>query len=69
MSNIRKSIGVCPQFDILWNVLTGEEHLQLFASIKGLPPASIEKVVKKSLEEVRLMDSAKVRELVVIVGE
>ncbi|KAL9243221.1 hypothetical protein vseg_017134 [Gypsophila vaccaria] len=61
MSNIRKMIGVCPQFDILWNVLTGEEHLQLFASIKGLQPASIKQVVKKSLEEVRLLDSAKVR--------
>ncbi|KAK9669274.1 hypothetical protein RND81_13G120800 [Saponaria officinalis] len=61
MSNIRKMIGVCPQFDILWNVLTGEEHLQLFACIKGLQPASIKQVVKKSLEEVRLSDSAKVR--------
>ncbi|XP_056686464.1 ABC transporter A family member 2 isoform X2 [Spinacia oleracea] len=41
MSNIRKLIGVCPQFDVLWNELTGEENLQLFARIKGLQPASI----------------------------
>ncbi|XP_074316992.1 ABC transporter A family member 2-like [Silene latifolia] len=61
MSNIRKMIGVCPQYDILWNGLTGEEHLQLFASIKGLQPASIKQAVKKSLQEVRLLDSAKVR--------
>ena len=32
MSNIRKMIGVCPQFDILWDALSGEEHLKLFAS-------------------------------------
>ena len=28
-------MGVCPQFDVLWDELTGREHLQLFASIKG----------------------------------
>ncbi|KAL2935162.1 ABC transporter A family member 2 [Bienertia sinuspersici] len=61
MSNTRKLLGVCPQFDVLWCVLTGEEHLQLFARIKGLPPSSIKEVVKKSLEEVRLTASAKVR--------
>lgn len=30
-------MGVCPQFDTgLWELLTGKEHLLLFASIKGL---------------------------------
>ncbi|PKI78010.1 ABC transporter A family member 2-like isoform X2 [Punica granatum] len=61
MSNIRKIIGVCPQFDILWDLLTGQEHLYLFANIKGLPPASIRSVVKKSLDEVRLTEAGKVR--------
>ncbi|KAI4374544.1 hypothetical protein MLD38_012526 [Melastoma candidum] len=61
MSNIRKIIGVCPQFDILWDLLTGEEHLYLFAKIKGLPPNSIKMVVEKSLTEVRLTESAKMR--------
>ncbi|KNA24419.1 hypothetical protein SOVF_016010 [Spinacia oleracea] len=61
MSNIRKLIGVCPQFDVLWNELTGEENLQLFARIKGLQPASITEAVKHSLEGARLTNSAKVR--------
>ncbi|KAL8139109.1 hypothetical protein V2J09_005110 [Rumex salicifolius] len=61
MSNIRRMIGVCPQFDILWDVLNGEEHLYLFAGIKGLPPASIGKVIKESLEEVQLSDAARMR--------
>lgn len=61
MSNIRSIIGVCPQFDILWDVLTGEEHLYLFASIKGLLPASIKEVVQDSLQEVRLTDAARIR--------
>lgn len=61
MSNIRKLIGVCPQFDILWDALSGQEHLELFASIKGLSPASIKSITQTSLAEVRLMDAAKVR--------
>lgn len=61
MSNIRKIIGVCPQFDILWDLLTGKEHLYLFANIKGLPPATIKSVVEKSLAEVRLTEAGKVR--------
>ncbi|KAL2340805.1 hypothetical protein Fmac_008745 [Flemingia macrophylla] len=61
MSNIRKLIGVCPQFDILWDALSGEEHLQLFATIKGLTPASIKSITQSSLAEVRLTDAAKVR--------
>ncbi|CAI9266696.1 unnamed protein product [Lactuca saligna] len=60
MSNIQKMIGVCPQFDILWDALSGQEHLYLFASIKGLPPASLKTVVQKSLAEVRLTEAARV---------
>ncbi|XP_028095580.1 ABC transporter A family member 2-like [Camellia sinensis] len=61
MSNIRKIIGVCPQFDILWDALSGREHLHLFARIKGLPAASIESVAQKSLAEVKLTEAAKTR--------
>lgn len=61
MSNIRRLIGVCPQFDILWDALSGQEHLHLFASIKGLPPSSIKLVAEKSLADVRLSDEAKIR--------
>nr|XP_027125264.1 ABC transporter A family member 2-like [Coffea arabica] len=61
MSNIRKMIGVCPQFDILWDALSGKEHLHLFATIKGLTPASIKSVVERSLAEVKLTEAARMR--------
>ncbi|CAL9062721.1 unnamed protein product [Musa banksii] len=61
MSNIRRMIGVCPQFDILWDELSAQEHLHLFASIKGLPPSTIKSVAEKSLEEVKLTTAARVR--------
>ncbi|KAJ3687336.1 hypothetical protein LUZ61_016500 [Rhynchospora tenuis] len=61
MANIRRMIGVCPQFDILWDALTAVEHLALFASIKGLPHTEIKAVVEKSLAEVKLTHAANVR--------
>lgn len=36
MEAIRRVMGVCPQFDILWDSLTGLDHLLLFAAIKGM---------------------------------
>lgn len=37
MAEIRHDVGVCPQFEVYWEELTGREHLALFASLKGLP--------------------------------
>ncbi|PKA47627.1 ABC transporter A family member 2 [Apostasia shenzhenica] len=61
MSNIRRIIGVCPQFDVLWDALTSKEHLNLFASIKGLHPSLIKSVTEQSLAEVKLTNTAHVR--------
>ena len=35
---VQLQIGVCPQFDLLWNDLTVEEHLLFFARLKGIEP-------------------------------
>ncbi len=35
MAAIRQSLGVCPQFDILWPEISVLEHLALYAAIKG----------------------------------
>ena len=40
MGNIRHSLGLCPQFDILWDSITVREHLEIFAQIKGAPSRS-----------------------------
>ncbi len=34
MSEIRKNMGVCPQYNVLYNELTVYEHLALFGKIK-----------------------------------
>jgi ATP-binding cassette subfamily A (ABC1) protein 3 len=33
---VQRSVGVCPQFDVLFNELTPIQHLHLFAQLKGL---------------------------------
>jgi ATP-binding cassette subfamily A (ABC1) protein 3 len=37
MNEARKDIGYCPQFDALLENLTAKEHLELYATIKGIP--------------------------------
>lgn len=37
IGEIRKHIGVCPQFDLLWKEMTAYEHLRMYARLKGVP--------------------------------
>lgn len=37
MPAVRGSLGVCPQFDVLWPEISVREHLELYAAIKGYP--------------------------------
>jgi len=37
MDEMRRMLGVCPQHDVLFEFLTAEDHLRLFASFKGCP--------------------------------
>lgn len=51
---VQLHIGVCPQFDILWNDLNCEEHLLFYARLKGVPPHQEESMVTRALKEVHL---------------
>ncbi|PHT97975.1 ABC transporter A family member 11 [Capsicum chinense] len=62
MTNIRRMMGVCPQFDILWDALSGQENLQIFANIKVLLPASVDMAVAQLLSQSKITKvSAKMR--------
>ena len=37
-------MGYCPQFDAIDDLLTGREHLYLYARLRGVPSKEIEKV-------------------------
>eukprot|EP00055_Hartaetosiga_balthica_P006636 m.21271 g.21271 ORF g.21271 m.21271 type:complete len:1697 (+) comp5336_c0_seq2:82-5172(+) len=50
---MRSSMGVCPQQDILYDVLTVQEHVELYASIKGIHDTA---KINSLLDEIDLMD-------------
>ncbi len=45
-------IGVCPQFDILWDDLSVAEHLLFYARLKGVSPEKEEAMINKAIAEV-----------------
>lgn len=53
MSLIRRSLGICPQFDILWPDITVREHLVLYALIKGDSWAEAGRQAEQAAVEVR----------------
>lgn len=58
---IRKYLGVCPQHDVLWDNLTVEEHLRLYAGLKEVPNADVETAVREIIQEVGLTEKVKVQ--------
>ncbi|KAJ3018234.1 ATP-binding cassette sub- A member 1 [Thoreauomyces humboldtii] len=54
MPEIRNIMGVCPQHDILFDDLTAEEHVKLYAGLKGVARSGWDKLVEERLTAVRL---------------
>jgi len=54
----RRKIGFCPQFDSILELLTAREHLQLYARIKGIVEADINRVVNAKIAEMGLTEYA-----------
>uniref|UniRef100_A0A061SMI1 ABC-2 type transport system ATP-binding protein n=1 Tax=Tetraselmis sp. GSL018 TaxID=582737 RepID=A0A061SMI1_9CHLO len=55
----RSTVGLCPQFDVLWDKLTGREHLEIFAAAKGLrhrSRAERTEALENALKQVALHD-------------
>lgn len=53
---IRRRVGYCPQFDAHFDNLTGREHVELYASIKGVPKDMIWEAAAAKLAEVGLRE-------------
>ncbi|CAN8278112.1 unnamed protein product [Cochlearia groenlandica] len=54
MDRVYTSIGVCPQHDLLWETLTGREHLLFYGRLKNLKGYDLNKAVEESLKSVNL---------------
>ncbi|XP_008793496.2 ABC transporter A family member 7-like [Phoenix dactylifera] len=54
MEKIYTGLGVCPQHDLLWETLTGREHLLFYGRLKNLKGAALSQAVEESLKSVNL---------------
>uniref|UniRef100_A0AAY4CUV3 P-type phospholipid transporter n=1 Tax=Denticeps clupeoides TaxID=299321 RepID=A0AAY4CUV3_9TELE len=54
LSAIRQSLGVCPQHNVLFSMLTVEEHIWFYARLKGLPEESVKAEMKQILSDTGL---------------
>lgn len=52
----RRRVGYCPQFDAHFENLTGREHVELYASIKGIPVSLVKEAAAAKLAEVGLSE-------------
>jgi ABC-type multidrug transport system ATPase subunit len=58
MARVRRSLGICPQHDVLWPQLTVRTTLRLYGVLKGVPIAQLLLEVDKILESVGLASKA-----------
>ena len=54
MDEVRKFIGVCPQHDVLFDLLTPREHLDIFYDLKGGDPSRKKEEIDSLIEGVGL---------------
>lgn len=56
MHQVYKLMGVCPQHDLLWEQLTGEEHLLFYGRLKGFKGEELKEAVRAGLQSVNLLN-------------
>ncbi|KAG5490495.1 hypothetical protein JKF63_00615 [Porcisia hertigi] len=59
MDECRQNIGYCPQRDIVWPLLTVEEHITFYARMKGSDSVDVQKKVEYALDLVDLHEKRK----------
>lgn len=58
-NKVRKLIGYCPQYDVIFDNMTVEEHLDYYARIKGILPEKRTSLIEQKIEELNLADHRK----------
>ena len=58
MDEIRRSLGICPQYNVLFGRLTVREHLWFCAALKGVRSASLQTEISRYLVDVGLVEKA-----------
>lgn len=50
MTNARESLGICPQYNVLFDDLTVEEHIYFFSKLKGVKRTEVKAEIQKYVE-------------------
>ncbi|XP_072526701.1 phospholipid-transporting ATPase ABCA1-like [Salminus brasiliensis] len=54
MDTIRKTLGMCPQHNVLFNDLTVEEHIYFYARLKGRSSGEVKQEIDQMIKDVGL---------------
>ncbi|KAJ6657074.1 hypothetical protein lerEdw1_002819 [Lerista edwardsae] len=58
IQDVHQNMGYCPQFDALTELLTGREHLEFFALLRGVPEKEVSKVGEWAVRKLDLVKYA-----------
>uniref|UniRef100_A0A3Q1IPV7 ABC transporter domain-containing protein n=1 Tax=Anabas testudineus TaxID=64144 RepID=A0A3Q1IPV7_ANATE len=58
MERVHQLMGYCPQFDAISDLLTGREHLELYARLRGVQEDSVAKVAQWGVKKLGLIQYA-----------
>uniref|UniRef100_A0A3P9AZG2 P-type phospholipid transporter n=1 Tax=Maylandia zebra TaxID=106582 RepID=A0A3P9AZG2_9CICH len=61
LSTIRQNLGVCPQHNVLFSMLTVEEHIWFYARLKGLSEEKVKAEMEQIVNDVGLPHKRKSR--------
>jgi ABC-type multidrug transport system ATPase subunit len=56
IDSVQQNLGLCQQFDVLFDLLTVEEHLQLVCELKNIPVERKAELIKETLSIVMLTE-------------
>ncbi|KAG9351082.1 hypothetical protein JZ751_024972, partial [Albula glossodonta] len=57
--DVHQNMGYCPQFDAIDELLTGREHLYLYARLRGVPESEVCRVAEWAIQKLGLSEYAK----------
>ncbi|XP_044943928.1 phospholipid-transporting ATPase ABCA7 isoform X7 [Mustela putorius furo] len=57
-ASAHRHMGYCPQSDAIFELLTGRQHLELFARLRGVPETQVAQTASLGLERLGLLQSA-----------
>ncbi|XP_059210648.1 phospholipid-transporting ATPase ABCA1-like [Centropristis striata] len=55
MRDVHQNLGYCPQFDAIDDLLTGREHLEFYARLRGVPEKEITMVAEWGIQKLGLV--------------